>query len=116
MIVKYLVSVIKKVADSGQKVGRQQAVAQVDPPQGVAQADLQQAAAQRPQKKGQSGGEKVYFRFFFEPGTFELNTAIYRLTVNLQIKKKSRLSVDLDIQNTKVTGSEKITIVLNNLV
>ncbi|XP_023337649.1 nuclear receptor ROR-gamma isoform X2 [Eurytemora carolleeae] len=45
------VSVIKKVADSGQKVGRQQAVAQVDPPQGVAQADLQQAAAQRPQKK-----------------------------------------------------------------
>ena len=77
LIVKYLVSVIKKVADSGQKVGRQQAVAQVDPPQGVAQADLQQAAAQRPQKKGQKWGgkcKKPIFDFFCEPGTFELNT------------------------------------------
>ena len=77
LIVKYLVSVIKKVADSGQKVGRQQTVAQVDPPQGVAQADLQQATAQRPQKKGQKWGENaksLFSIFFCEPGTFELNT------------------------------------------
>ena len=83
-MVKYLVSVIKKVADSRQKVDLQQPVAQVDLQQGVAQDDLQkgvaqvdlqqgvaqvdqqQAAAQRPQKKGQWGTkiQTVYFIFF----------------------------------------------------
>ena len=84
-MVKYLVSVIKKVADSRQKVDLQQAVAQVDLQQGVAQDDLQkgvaqvdqqQAAAQRPQKKGQRGTtiQTVYFSCFSELGTIELNT------------------------------------------